>query len=109
MNVLPTRGIPDQATPYMIWHNGAIPNLGHIRTFGCLTMMHFRKEQRGGKEKDKSEPCVNLGYDPSINQYHLARLNQNGALAERESVEIDQTQTRVWSHRFRDSNKHSPT
>ncbi len=47
-------------TPYKIW-TGAIPNLSHMRVFGCSAYVH--KEGHQGKLEDRSWKGVFIGYD----------------------------------------------
>ena len=58
LNRMPVRN--NTRYPEEIWSN-KIPNLKHIRIFGCKVMVHMPKEQRT-KFAPKSIECIFVGY-----------------------------------------------
>jgi hypothetical protein len=58
-NRSPTQAI-DGKTPYEVWH-GSKPQLGHLRKFGCLALLHVPDSQRF-KLEPKARRCLHLGY-----------------------------------------------
>lgn len=80
LNRSPTKSIKGK-TPYEVWH-GRKPQVGHLRTFGCVC--HVKKIGTGlGKMSDRSSKMVLLGYetgtkgyrffDPSTERLHVSR------------------------------------
>jgi hypothetical protein len=56
-------------TPFEAWV-GEKPNVGHLRTFGCVAYAHVAKDER--KKFDvKTRKCVFLGYGTKTKGYRL--------------------------------------
>lgn len=68
LNRLPTRSLSDQ-TPYKAW-TGPKPNIGHIRTFGCVTHMKVPYAHTK-KLDDRSMKVINLRREPGTKAYRL--------------------------------------
>ena len=66
-NRSPTSAIDSNKTPYEVW-TGKIPDLSHIRTFGCLAYYHVPTETRK-KLDPKSKKTILMGYES--NGYRL--------------------------------------
>lgn len=60
-------------TPYEAL-NGRKPNVKHFRTFGCISHVHFPKDERE-KLDSKSMKCILLGYGSTTKGYHLYNLD----------------------------------
>lgn len=67
-NRSPSRGL-DGKTPEQIW-SGKMPNLCHLKTFGCKAMVHVPKKHRQ-KWDAKSEEYIFVGYCDETKGYRL--------------------------------------
>ena len=56
-------------TPEEIWTN-KIPDLRHLKVFGCLALAHIPKERRD-KWDPKAKRMIFTGYDDDIKGYRL--------------------------------------
>lgn len=80
-NRLPCRSIGGKS-PYERWYK-KIPNIQHLRTFGCVCYSHIPKEQR--KKLDvKASKCILLGYDVSAKAYRLYCLDTSKIIVSRD-------------------------
>lgn len=73
-NRCPTRAMKGR-TPYEAWYSKK-PNIGHLRTYGCLAYMHIPKEHRNGvgqlgKMAPKAIRCALIGYSSDSKTYRL--------------------------------------
>ena len=67
-NRSPTKAV-EGMTPFEAWV-GEKPNVGHLRTFGCVAYAHVAKDER--KKLDaKARKCVFLGYGTETRGYRL--------------------------------------
>ena len=67
-NRSPTKAV-EGMTPFEAWV-GEKPNVGHLRTFGCVAYAHVAKDER--KKLDaKARKCVFLGYGTETKGYRL--------------------------------------
>ena len=87
INRTPTASL-DFLTPYEIL-NGKIPNIGHLKVFGCVCYMHIDKELRN-KLDFKSRKCIFLGYSATMKAYRLYDCNENRIVNSR-NVLFDET------------------
>ena len=63
-------------TPYTNLH-GAVPDISHLRVFGCGAYVHIPKETRGNALSPKSELMVYLGHTEGIKACMFMRLSNN--------------------------------
>ena len=70
INRLPTRGVPDDLTPFQLL-TGKKPDLSHMRIFGCPCYAHSPKKERKDKLSDKAIQCRFVGYDEQARCYKL--------------------------------------
>lgn len=68
-NRVPTRAHKQLTTPYEMWH-GSKPELGGLRTFGCLAYAHIPEALRH-KMEAKAESMVFVGYSERAKGYRL--------------------------------------
>ena len=72
-NRTPTRGLEDLKrdfhTPFEGWF-GRVPDLGHLRVWGCVAMVHVPAEKTK-KLDGRSEKCVFVGYCLTEKQYKV--------------------------------------
>ena len=71
-------------TPEGVW-TGKIPDVSHLRVFGCQAYVHVADELRRKLEK-KAESCVFLGYDSSFQGYRLSSWGQKRLIRSRDVV-----------------------
>ena len=64
------------ATPYSAL-NGCIPDISHLRVFGCAAYVHIPKEMRINVFSPKSELMVYLGHTEGIKAYTFMRISNN--------------------------------
>lgn len=63
-------------TPYEALH-GKIPQVSHLRVFGCAAYVHIPEERRVNKLSPKSELMVYIGHTEGIKAYTFMRLSKN--------------------------------
>ena len=68
-NRSPTRTL-SWCTPFEIWNSGQIPDVSHLRVFGCLGYMHVPGDKRRKLDAKASE-VVLVGYEPGAKGYRL--------------------------------------
>ena len=68
-NRSPTRML-SWRTPYELWHRGQVPDVSHLRTFGCMVYMHVPGDKRR-KLDAKAIETVLVGYEPGSKGYRL--------------------------------------
>lgn len=88
-NRCPTRSVKGK-TPYEVWY-GKKPNIGHLRTYGCLAYMHVPKEHRNavgqlGKMAPKASRCALVGYSPDSKTYRLWDTGRGKLVTSRDVV-----------------------
>ena len=67
-NRSPTKAV-EAMTPFEAWV-GEKPNVGHLRTFGCVAYANVAKDER--KKLDfKARRCIFLGYGTETKGYRL--------------------------------------
>ena len=76
------------STPEEIW-TGTKPDLGHLRTFGCVAYAQLAKEQRG-KLDPTSMRGVFIGYTPTSRQYRIYDP-KTGGVGRYSTVRFDET------------------
>lgn len=62
-NRTPTSATPG-SVPYSLWH-GKLPDVSHLRVFGCLAYVFIRKRDRKALQP-KSRKCVFVGYPEGV-------------------------------------------
>ena len=67
-NRSPTKAV-EAMTPFEAWV-GEKPNVGHLRTFGCVAYAHVAKDERK-KLDSKAKKCIFLGYGTETKGYRL--------------------------------------
>ena len=67
-NRSPTKAV-EAMTPFEAWV-GEKPNVGHLRTFGCVAYAHVAKDERK-KLDSKARKCIFLGYGTETKGYRL--------------------------------------
>ena len=79
--------------PYEVLR-GKKPNLGHLRTFGCVC---YAKTDTAGRKKfdDRSRTLVHLGTEPGSKAYRLVDPISKKVLVNRDVV-FDETKSRNW-------------
>ena len=71
-------------TPYE-YLNGNIPNISHLRVFGCIGYVHIDKEER--KKLDfKARKCIFLGYSLTKKAYRLYDVRQEKVICSRNVI-----------------------
>ena len=68
-NRTPTRTL-GWRTPFELWNSGQIPDVSHLRIFGCLGYMHVPGDKRR-KLDAKAIEVVLVGYEPGSKGYWL--------------------------------------
>jgi len=68
LNRAPTKALKGK-TPFEAWH-GRMPNMGFLRTFGCVDHVKNTKPHLT-KLEDRSTPMVILGYEEGSKAYRL--------------------------------------
>ena len=63
-------------TPYELIY-GKVPNVGHLRVFGCGAYVHIPHEVRTNKLAPRSELMVFLGFQDGVKGYLFMRLPNN--------------------------------
>jgi hypothetical protein len=63
-------------TPYTLL-NGKVPNVSHLKVFGCSVYVHIHKEMRANGLAPKSELMAYLGHTEGIKVYKFMRLLNN--------------------------------
>ena len=64
----PTKAV-EGMTPFEAWV-GEKPNVGHLRTFGCVVYAHVAKDERN-KLDTKARKCIFMGYSTDTKGYRL--------------------------------------
>ena len=74
MNRLPTNALPEQKTPFELWH-GIRPDLSGLRVFGCRAWVQIPSVKRG-KLDGAAKSMIFIGYPdfPKISPYSVLRL-----------------------------------
>ena len=57
-------------TPYELWNSGQIPDVSHLRIFGCKGYMHVPSDKRR-KLDAKAVEVMLVGYEPGSKGYRL--------------------------------------
>ena len=75
--------LPGRNTPYQ-YQFGQIPDVSHIRIFGCAALAYVEKEKRH-KLDFKTEPCIYLGISPrhTHDTHTLLRISTNNVIYRR--------------------------
>ena len=68
-NRTPTRTL-GWRTPFELWNSGQIPDVSHLRIFGCLGYMHVPGDKRH-KLDAKAIEVVLVGYEPGSKGYRM--------------------------------------
>ena len=68
-NVTPIKHA-DYKTPKELW-SGQIPDISHLRVFGCLAWVHILKKRRHNKLQPKSRAMIFVGYEPGSKGYQF--------------------------------------
>uniref|UniRef100_A0A6V7JW40 Integrase catalytic domain-containing protein n=1 Tax=Bracon brevicornis TaxID=1563983 RepID=A0A6V7JW40_9HYME len=95
-NLTPTKAIPQDKTPYELWHNRK-PRLDHLRIFGSTVYVHDKNRKR--KFDKKSIKGVLVGYHQ--NGYKVLMIESNKIILARDVIfdEINFKITRPNKHR----------
>jgi hypothetical protein len=59
-------------TPFMNLH-GEVPDISHLRVFGCGAYVHIPEARRANKLSPKSEPMIYIGHTEGIKAYKFMR------------------------------------
>ena len=87
LNRIPSRATDECLTPYQLY-TGNIPNISHIRIFGCKAYVHIPDEKRR-KLDVKSLECVFLGYASNRKAFRLVHRS-SGRIIESRDVRFDE-------------------
>ena len=68
-NRSPTRTL-SWRTPYEVWHSGQVPDISHLRIFGCKAYMHVPSDKRSKLDAKAIETTL-VGYEPGSKGYRL--------------------------------------
>jgi hypothetical protein len=63
-------------TPYTLL-NGEVPDISHLKVFGCGAYMHIPKETHANGLAPKSELMAYLGHTEGIKVFKFMRLSNN--------------------------------
>ena len=63
-------------TPYELLY-GKVPDIGHLRVFGCGAYVHIPKDARVNKLSPRGELMIFLGYPDGVKGYLFMRLPNN--------------------------------
>lgn len=87
LNRSPHSALESEMTPFQAWYN-RVPNLGHLRVFGCRAALHVPDELRKKMEwTSKSFPdCIFVGYSDTENLFDLWDVRQKTLLRGRDVV-----------------------
>jgi hypothetical protein len=66
-------------------YSNQIPNVDHLRTFGCVAYLHVPKENRK-KLDSKTLKCLLLGYDRETKGYRLYDHSRRKVIINRDAV-----------------------
>ena len=69
-NYLPSSKLPGEISPYQAL-TGKLPDVGKIRTWGCLVWYFVPEKDRTSKLSPRAVPAVHLGLDDSRNGYFV--------------------------------------
>lgn len=86
VNRSPTKGLTAM-TPEEVW-TGKIPDLSHMRIFGCKAMVHVPKQKRK-KWDAKSEEKIFVGYSMDTKGYRLVDLKTKKLVISRDVVFLE--------------------
>jgi hypothetical protein len=75
-------------TPKEMW-TGIIPDLSHLRVFGCVAYAQLAKEQRNNKLDQTSIRGIFVGYTPTARQYRVYNP-ETGAVGRYSTVRFDE-------------------
>lgn len=73
VNVIPSKAIKVEKTPYELWHNKK-PKLKYLRVFGCTAYVH--NKTRKHKFDDKSIKGILVGYVPNGYKIYIANTRK---------------------------------
>jgi hypothetical protein len=82
-NRSPTRSVTGK-TPEEAWSN-KIPDISHMKTFGCMAMVHIPKEKRK-KWDSKSQELIFVGYCSDTKGYRLVNMKSKSVVKSRDVV-----------------------
>ena len=73
-------------TPHEAWH-GELPNLGHLRIFGCRAQAHVPEELRLKTQwHARTIDCIFIGYYETENLYKLWDIEKNGIIMKHDVI-----------------------
>ena len=82
-NRSPTTAVQGK-TPFEAWTEEK-PDVGHLKTFGCLCYAHVAKDERQ-KFDSKARKCIMLGYGTEIKAYRLYNIEWDRVFFSRDVV-----------------------
>ena len=74
----------ENKTPYELW-TGRIPNVSHLRTFGCICYSHIPRDERQ-KLDPKAREAIFLGYGTETKGYRLCDINTKKIFLSRDVI-----------------------
>jgi len=86
LNRSPTKTLKGR-TPEEIWR-GDMPNLKHLRVFGCEAMVHIPSQKRG-KWDPKAEKLILIGYAVNTKGYRLINTRINKVTVSRNVIFLE--------------------
>ena len=96
-NRLPKASNPGHVSPLQAY-TGCLPNLKHLRKWGCKAFLHVSKERRTSKLQPRALVGIFVGYQPTNNTYRVwvpdswdAEGIVKGRLYESKDVDFDET------------------
>ena len=87
LNRSPHSTLVDMITPYQAWFN-RIPNLGHLRIFGCRAAVHVPDELRDKTTwtSKSTIDCIFVGYSETENLFDIWDIQKRTILRKRDVV-----------------------
>jgi hypothetical protein len=76
-------------SPFQMLHD-KVPDLGHLRAFGCKAYLHLDKSQRDDKLSDRATIRTLIGYNSITKQYRLLLNAKSGTVYESRDVTFDE-------------------
>ena len=95
LNRIPSRATDECLTPYQLY-TGNIPNISHIRIFGCKAYVHIPDEKRR-KLDVKLLEYIFLGYASNCKAFRLIHRS-SGCIIESRNVHFDEDSSVAPSH-----------
>ena len=89
INRLPSRSNAGNSSPYQMLYN-KLPDLGHLRAFGCKSYLHLDKSKREDKLSEHATIGTLIGYNNTTKQYRILLNHKTGEVYESRDVTFDE-------------------